>query len=510
LVRLQRSFRVFFWDDANLLLLLEKESVRMRRTSILLSVVVLAAMILAACGGAATSTSAPTENVPPATTEVTATSEATETSVAGSETATEAPTEATTTGIPGAPGIPVTGGTNSDRLSNQLHFTVFDQTGDQVGEVEDMILDLSKAKVLYVIVNASGKRIPVPWAMLKVGTSSNSANTNGQKNAFILQTDQDTFKNAPVLNLKNVPTLGQEPDSWDIAFRKYWEGGGAASSSNTPTGTAATDMTATPTSSSGSAGTGIGLATSTPTSSTGTSLATSMPATSAGSSQGTGTVQGAIAIQGVQLASKVIDAQLTVGVQVLEFSTPAAGASSATSTPTAAGTGSATATPGGAGGTGTTLATATSSTSGTGLATATSTSASTGAAASTPSTSTTAKNLSATIDDLIVNTDSGNIMYIVVKTNSTDGEHLIPVPLNLLQLSGSGETSDQNQPSGNSQSFVLNIDATTLQKAPSFQKDQFPDMTTAGWNSEFDSFWQNNGAGSGPGTGLQATATPSP
>jgi hypothetical protein len=46
---------------------------------------------------------------------------------------------------------------------------------------------------------------------------------------------------------------------------------------------------------------------------------------------------------------------------------------------------------------------------------------------------------------------------------------------------------------------------------PSFKSDEFPDLTMPGWNSEFDSFWQNNASGgasgTGSGTGTQATAT---
>jgi len=444
----------------------------MRKFSILLSVLALAAMILAACGGEETSTNIPSTSVSPVTIE------ATETSVAGSSTATEAPTEATNT--PSTPGIPVTGGANSDRLSNELHFTVWDQSGKQVGKVDDMVLDLSKAKVIYVVVNAGGKKIPVPWAFLKVGPASASSYPNEQQNAFTLQADTDTLKNAPVLDLKNVPELGAEPDSWDIRFRNYWKEGGATSGNNTPSpaGTAVTDMTATATSTSNSAGTGA-------------SSATSTPATSLGTSQGTGTGQGAISIQGVQLASKVLGAKLTVGVPSLSLSTstPSGGAS----------TGLATSTPSTAGGTG--LATSTPSAGGTGLATSTpGAGASTGLATSTPSTGTSPKNLSATIDDLIVNTDSGDIIYIVVKTNFDDGEHLIPVPLRPLQWDAEN------------QAFILNIDPAMLQNAPFFQKDQFPDLTMPGWNGEFDSFWQTNesggGSGTGSGPGTQATATP--
>lgn len=96
------------------------------------------------------------------------------------------------------------------------------------------------------------------------------------------------------------------------------------------------------------------------------------------------------------------------------------------------------------------------------------------------------------IDDLIVNTDSGDIIYIVVKTNFDDGEHLIPVPLSLLQWDATN------------QAFVLNVEAAMLQNALSLKNNEFPDMTMSDWNSEFDSFWQNNGTG----TGSQATPTP--
>ena len=379
----------------------------MRKISILLSMLVLAAMILAACGGEETSTSIPTENVPPVTAEVTGTS------VSG--TATEVPTEVNTTDTPGTPGIPVTGAANSDRLSNELKFTVLDQSGKRVGKVDDMVLDLSKAKILYVVVSAE-KKIAVPWVFLKLGTDSTSGNASGQPNAFILQTDTDTFKNAPAFDIKNMPELGAEPDSWDISFRKYWNEGGATSGSNTPspagTGTAVTDTTATATSSS----------------TTSTGSATSTPAASSGTSQGTGTGQGATSIQGVQLASKVLNAKVTVGAQGalgtttpgatgttgVATSTPGTGTNAGTSTPST-GTGLATSTP--SAGTG-----AATSTPGTGTVLATSTSsAGTSAATSSPSTSTNTKNVSATINDLIVNTNSGEIMYIVIKTSFDDG-----------------------------------------------------------------------------------------
>src|SRR4030095_15190710 len=165
----------------------------MRKISIVLSVLVFAATILAACGGEETSTNIPTENVPPITAKVTGTSVV--------RTATEVPIEGITTGTLGTPGVPVTGEANPARLSTELDFTVWNQDGQQIGEVDDMVLDLENTRISYVAVGTGGfldigdKEVLVPWdaLQLQIGTGDT---TSGQQNAFILLTDQDTFNNS--------------------------------------------------------------------------------------------------------------------------------------------------------------------------------------------------------------------------------------------------------------------------------------------------------------------------
>jgi hypothetical protein len=105
------------------------------------------------------------------------------------------------------------------------------------------------------------------------------------------------------------------------------------------------------------------------------------------------------------------------------------------------------------------------------------------------------------IDDI----DTGDILFIVLNVPFTDAERWIPVPLGMFQLSA------------DMQGLVFSGDVAMLQGAPFFEDGQFPDTTTSGWNSEFDTFWQNSGTGGGTGTGTgsgsgaggaQATATP--
>jgi hypothetical protein len=99
---------------------------------------------------------------------------------------------------------------------------------------------------------------------------------------------------------------------------------------------------------------------------------------------------------------------------------------------------------------------------------------------------------------MIIDTDAGNILYIVLNAAFTDAERWIPVPPGMFQWDAQG--------------FALSGDATMLQGAPFFEDGQFPDTTTPDWNSEFDTFWQNSeagGTGTGSGSsGATATATP--
>lgn len=441
----------------------------MRKTNILLSMLVLIAMVLAACG--AEETTMPNTDVPPVTVDAT-----------DDMPATEMPTEVGT--ATEEPGVPVTGDANPARVSNQLNFPVLSQDGQQVGDVSDLILDLDNRSVAYVIVTVSGgNTVAVPWDSLTlqagtgagtdgaVSTPSGDATaapeatatgeaTEGtattepaatadagagtgtgtgmtQQNAFILQVDQEMLNTAPAFDPLTLPQMGQSAGEWDTDLRNFWESGGAAS---TPSG----DATAAP------AATATGEATE--------GTATTEPAATADAGQAAGQAQ---ALQGVALASEVLGSTVTLGVGQ---GTGGTGTDQATAVP---GTdGQATATPG----TGTDGATAT---------------ADAGADSGMDQ-----GDLTATVEDLIVDTNVGNILFLVINTTLDAGERWIPVPLGMFQWDGMG-------------GFILNADGAMLQNAPFFEDGQFPDTTMSGWNSEFDSFWQNNGAGAG-----EATATP--
>jgi hypothetical protein len=90
-------------------------------------------------------------------------------------------------------------------------------------------------------------------------------------------------------------------------------------------------------------------------------------------------------------------------------------------------------------------------------------------------------NFDGTLDDIIVDVDTGDILYIVVNTTLDDGERWIPIPLRFFQWDADNSA------------LLLNVNPATISDAPFFLEDEFPDTTVDDWNSEWDTFWQNSG-----------------
>ncbi|HEX5810110.1 MAG TPA: PRC-barrel domain-containing protein [Anaerolineales bacterium] len=370
----------------------------MRKLNVFLSMLVLMALLLAACGAEETGTVVPNTE-PPALTEeplATETPVATETVVSGEQTATA--------------GIPVTGENNPSRLSNQLNFDVWNQNGEQVGEVNDMILDLDNTRVAYVIVGTGGfleigeKDVLVPWNLLQVQTAG-SGGPADDENAFILQADQEVFENAPDVDISaTLPGRGEPAGDWDVDIRTYWETG-ALPATALPEATVAADATAT-------------------VSPDATAEATEVP--------------GAVELQGVVLASDVLGSAVTLMGQA-----EVQGQEQATATPDTA------------------QATATVD-----------------PAAATATIVPNAADFNGVIEDMIVDIDAGDILYVVVNAAFDEGDRWIPVPLRFFQWDASNDT------------FVIDADPVMVQEAPFFEDDTWPDTTVETWDDEFNAFWQ--------------------
>jgi sporulation protein YlmC with PRC-barrel domain len=429
----------------------------MKRVSLFLTLVVLASMLLAACGAQATPTSVPDTNVPPP---ATSTSEMT---------ATEAPTsttEANTTSTPSSPSVPVTGGNvPSQRITSLIGSSVCGMAGDPLGTVKDMVLDFNQGSVTYLIVDANGKSVPVPYSFLAMPMMTGTGAGSGTGTTGTLATE--------------IPSAGGAGTSTTAT-----PAAGATESSTTSTPAAATD---TP-----SAGGAVSTATST---------------TSTGS--GASTQQGCMTLTvGNDVFNAVPDFDPSImpgmgessadwdtaimpywvgGVEDIATNTPEPAVTSTpeavgTSTPSAGGASSETATAipveGGMPMQGVALASQLLNAdivqdSGTGASPGT----------------------GFTVQDIVIEPRIGKLQYVVVSSGSADT--WIPVPISVL-----GWNASNNQ-------LVLMIDAGLLQNAPTVPSAQFPDTSMSGWDQEFLTYWQGGGTGSSGGISVStATATP--
>lgn len=184
-------------------------------------------------------------------------------------------------------------------LTHEMKFQVLDQQNNVLGQVKDIVLDLTNLKVTYLVVEltqpsvSAPVMVAVPWDMLKVqagatnmaadSTPSTTATAstgqaNASQNAFAYTGDQQMLTSAPAFDPTSLPQLGQPAGDWDAAIKSYWSGAGGAAA--TPTLSATLQDTVTPT-----------------------------PAN---------TTQQAVPLQGVALASKVI------GFSIMDSSSQAA------------------------------------------------------------------------------------------------------------------------------------------------------------------------------------------
>jgi sporulation protein YlmC with PRC-barrel domain len=91
------------------------------------------------------------------------------------------------------------------------------------------------------------------------------------------------------------------------------------------------------------------------------------------------------------------------------------------------------------------------------------------------------------IEDFMVDLDSGRIAYAVLSFGGVlgMGNKLFAIPWQALTLNA------------NDHSFLLNIPKETLENAPGFDKDHWPDMSDTGWGTRvyshygYEPYWRN-------------------
>jgi sporulation protein YlmC with PRC-barrel domain len=125
------------------------------------------------------------------------------------------------------PPLPATGAAGSFRVTELMDYDVYNQAGEQVGEVEDVVLDLSGQRVAYFIVEVDGRTIPVPCeAMQFRGEATDAAATDFPENALILLVDETLLETVPEIDLEDFQGQGMLTEGWGVQFDSWWETNG--------------------------------------------------------------------------------------------------------------------------------------------------------------------------------------------------------------------------------------------------------------------------------------------
>jgi sporulation protein YlmC with PRC-barrel domain len=94
-----------------------------------------------------------------------------------------------------------TGHTSAILASKVKGTTVYNDTGDKIGTVEDIVLDKESNQILFAALGFGGilgvgeKYYPVPWSLLDY---------NEEKGGYVVPLSKDRLENAPSYDLKDL------------------------------------------------------------------------------------------------------------------------------------------------------------------------------------------------------------------------------------------------------------------------------------------------------------------
>jgi sporulation protein YlmC with PRC-barrel domain len=105
------------------------------------------------------------------------------------------------------------------KASALIGYDVMNMNGEDLGEIEDMLIGLDSGHIRYAVLTYGG--------VLDIGNKLfaiplNAFNFDPQQDAFVLNVNEEMLENAPGFNEDNWPDTASP--EWDIAERDFWQG----------------------------------------------------------------------------------------------------------------------------------------------------------------------------------------------------------------------------------------------------------------------------------------------
>ena len=103
-------------------------------------------------------------------------------------------------------------------------FNLTNSEGDDLGEIEDVLIDVNAGQVAYAIVDVGGflgigeKQVAIPWQAFQIDVT---VEDDAEEESFMLDATEDELENAPGLDLDDWNP--EVETDWDADLRGYWE-----------------------------------------------------------------------------------------------------------------------------------------------------------------------------------------------------------------------------------------------------------------------------------------------
>jgi sporulation protein YlmC with PRC-barrel domain len=112
------------------------------------------------------------------------------------------------------------------RVSGLTDFNVMNAQDEELGQVEEWIVDVQQGMLEYGVVDFGGflgiaeNSVAVPWEQFNVSALSGAT----ADASLALDVNEDTLENAPQLNMSDWPSWPQAiPMDWETETRTFWE-----------------------------------------------------------------------------------------------------------------------------------------------------------------------------------------------------------------------------------------------------------------------------------------------
>ncbi|HEX2980513.1 MAG TPA: PRC-barrel domain-containing protein [Anaerolineaceae bacterium] len=337
---------------------------------------------------------------------------------------------ATAVGTAVGTGVPATGGPVNDDflLCTVMDYDVQDANGEDLGDVNDFVLDAAGNRIQYVVVGAGGflgigeQDLLVPFDQFTI----NREEPDDNDRVLVFNGDTDRLSNAPVVNLDE---LDFSVPGWGDEYDAYWAGAG------TTAGTPVATVEPMPQATAGAVGTAVPA--------TGEDMETTD--------------------QDFVLASELCGAWV---VDETTFGTFDAGTINTVGTPRVetmtAPTAGVVTTPGAVGTVTGPVVNETAVAPGIGVD----------------------FDQIGEVNNVVMDPETGNVTYLIVDPDDDliEDDVWVPVPLMSARIVNNINTDEPHD-------VLVLIDATRLKDAPSIEADHLPDLTVNGWDDDYVGFW---------------------